>query len=65
MIWHEVANVKGDVLDGRDGMAMGSGNMQVKFNNERFYGNYFNYPTIFKYEITWNNFLVIFNNHNF
>ena len=54
-----------DVLEGRDGMVMGGGNLCVDLDNKGFYGNYFEYPTIFKYEITWNNISVNSNKHNF
>ena len=46
---HEADHVEENVLEHQDGMVVGSENLQVDLNNEGLYGNYFNYPTIFKY----------------
>ena len=47
---------EGNVIECIDGMVMASGNMHVELDNEGYYGNYFKYATIFKYDITWSNF---------
>ena len=48
--WHEAG--KGNVIERKHEMVMASGNMHGDLDNEGYYGNYFKYPTIFKYDIT-------------
>ena len=52
--WHEAG--EGNVIEHTHRMVMASGNMHGDLDNEGYYGKYFKYPTIFKYDITWINF---------
>ena len=47
---------EGNVIECMHGMVMASGNVHGDLDNEGYDGNYFKYPTIFKYDITMINF---------